>query len=386
MLLSKAASMSIAAMFAMTYSLSAPLVALKLAAHGLDESWIGINAAMHAVGVLLVAPILPWLAVRFGIRRLVLTALVLAGLVLLGFAAEPPLWVWFVLRILLGISSEQLFVFSETWTSELCSETTRTRTMATYMTVMSCGLALGPMLMWWFGVHGSHAFLAGVVPLMLAGLMVASPQIVVPSAHAAQRISVFHAVRAAPVAIAATALNAAVETAGLSFLAIYAMRLGWPEPRAANLVSIMMVGAIVLQIPIGWLGDRMDRFRLVVVLSLLAGLGALAWPFALHDLRFGYPLVFAWGGIFVGIYTLLLSIVGSRFSGSDLVSIYAAMGLTFGGGALLGPALAGLAMDAALHGLALFVAAACFLFLGFVLITGRAAGYKLDPLKTGTAD
>ena len=374
LMVSRAAAMATAAMFGLTYSLSAPLIALQLAARGLDETWIGINAAMHALGVLLIAPALPWLAVRLGIRRVVLGALALAALVLLAFAAAPPLWAWFVLRVLLGVASEQLFVLSETWTSDLAPETARTRTMATYTAVMSVGLALGPLLMSAFGAEGPAAFLAGTVPLLLAALVVAVPGVTVPPAAAAHGLSLWRTVRAAPVAIAATGLNAAVETAGLSFLAIYAMRVGWSEPRAANLVSIMMIGAVLLQIPIGWLGDRMDRQRLVGVLALVAGLGALVWPLALHDLRFAYPLVFVWGGVFVGIYTLMLAIVGSRFRGGDLVGIYAAMGLTFGLGALIGPALAGIAMDATLHGLPLFVAALCFLFLGFMLTRrGNAA-------------
>ena len=368
---SKAAAMATASMFALTYSLSAPLIALKLADRGLDESWIGLNAAMHALGVLLIAPVLPRLTVRFGIRRLVLTALVLAALVLLGFAAAPPLAAWFGLRLLLGVASEQLFVLSETWTSDLSSEHNRGQTMATYTAVMSFGLALGPLLISAVGIKGPDAFLAGLAPLLLAALLVASPRVGVPQAVAASRINMLRTNRMAPVAIAATALNAAIETAGLSFLAIYAMRLDWPEPRAANLVSVMMVGAILLQIPIGWLGDRMDRQRLVAALSLLAGLGALAWPLALHDLRLAYPRVVVWGGIFVGISTLMLAIVGSRFRGGELVGIYAAMGLTFGVGALVGPALAGVAMDAALHGLSWFVALLCFLFLAFVLTRRR---------------
>lgn len=42
------------------------------------------------------------------------------------------------------------------------------------------------------------------------------------------------------------------------------------------------------------------------------------------------------------------------------------MGLLWGAGALVGPPLAGLAMDAVPHGLAFFVAFACLAFLVFV--------------------
>lgn len=71
-----------------------------------------------------------------------------------------------------------------------------------------------------------------------------------------------------------------MESAGLSFLALYAMRTGWSELAGTNLVSAMMFGAIVLQLPIGWLGDRVDRLRLVAVLALLSAAGALAGPVA----------------------------------------------------------------------------------------------------------
>lgn len=48
-------------------------------------------------------------------------------------------------------------------------------------------------------------------------------------------------------------------------------------------------------------------------------------------------MLFLWGGIFVGIFTLMMTLVGSRFDGADLVGIYAVMGLVGGVGALLGP-------------------------------------------------
>ena len=122
--------------------------------------------------------------------------------------------------------------------------------------------------------------------------------------------------------MAATAITAGVETAGLSFLALYAMATGWPEAQATQLISCMMLGAIVLQLPIGWLGDKIDRRRLIVALAGVSALGALAWPWALEAAPWiVFAVLFVWGGAFVGIYTIMLTIVGSRFSGESLVGI-----------------------------------------------------------------
>ncbi|TIT47309.1 MAG: MFS transporter, partial [Mesorhizobium sp.] len=41
-----------AAIFGLTYGLSAPLIALELAEAGYSESLIGANSAMYAIGVL----------------------------------------------------------------------------------------------------------------------------------------------------------------------------------------------------------------------------------------------------------------------------------------------------------------------------------------------
>ena len=95
---------------------------------------------------------------------------------------------------------------------------------------------------------------------------------------------------------------------------------------------------------------------------------ALVWPWALQQHPFLiFALLFVWGGLFVGIYTIMLAIVGSRFAGSQLVGIYAGMGLMWGAGALLGPTLAGLALEINRHGLVYFVALACMLFIVLAL-------------------
>ena len=74
-ILGRAAVITTACIFGLSYSLTAALIALVLAARGLSDTLIGLNAAMHAVGVLLIAPFLPRLAARFGGRALVMASL-----------------------------------------------------------------------------------------------------------------------------------------------------------------------------------------------------------------------------------------------------------------------------------------------------------------------
>ena len=375
----RAAIIATAMIFGLMYSLSAALIALDLAGRGFSDGVIGANAAMHAVGVLVMALVLPRLATRLGMRPTLIGSLLASTGLIVLFPALPSVWLWFPLRIALGAASEVLFVLSETWLNTLSTEQTRARTMAAYVTALSIGLALGPLILLSMGTQGFLPYSVGAVLALLAAAFVMSPGIKAPAFEKPAHGNPLHYMRLAPIAAGAAALNAAIETAGLTFFTLYAVSMGWDETQAMQLMPCLMLGAIVLQIPIGWLGDKMNRRHLIIVLAGLAAAGALLWPWVLQSSWLTFALLFLWGGLFVGIYTIMLTIVGSRFSGGDLVGIYAGMGLTWGAGALVGPPLARMAMQTTPHGLALFAAGACLCFMIFALaVGGESASSKTD--------
>jgi len=372
-LFSVAAVIATAAIFGLTYGLTAPLIAANLAARGAGEALIGANAAMHALGVLLIAPVLPRLAVRYGQRGLIVGALLLSAAMLALFPFVPLIWLWFPMRLALGVGAEVLGVLSETWTNDLAEESSRGRTMAVYIAALSLGYAGGPAILSVVGT-GPDAYLIGAVIALVAIVPVVSPWTAAPAKMEPHAASPWRYLRLAPAAMATTILNAGVETAGLSFIALYAGNQGWSEAEAMRLVTALMIGAIVLQLPIGMLADRMNRPRLVMLLAIVSALGALAWPFVLANAPLAYATVFVWGGVFVGIYTVMLAIVGERFSGAELVGIYAMMGLAWGVGALVGPSSVGLGMQLSrTWGLPIVVATGCALFAAFMAARRRSA-------------
>ena len=342
------------------------MIAQVLSKRGLGETVIGLNAAMYALGVLAVGLWLPQLAARFGIRKVMITSLFAVSVVLPAFPLAPWVFLWFPLRFALGIASEGVFVMSEAWVNQFAEDSSRARTIAAYTAALSFGFALGPMILSAVGAVGALPYLIGAGFALLALAMILPPAVRAPRFDdPASEHGVWTIARLAPVALAATALNASLETAGLTFLPIYAMRLGWSESHANLLISALLTGAIVLQLPIGWLGDRFDRRTLVEAFAVLSASGALVWPLVFEVAWLAYPLVFVWGGVFVGIYTLMVTIVGSRFAGGELLAIYAVMSIAWGLGAMLGPLIGGAAMEALRHGLPWFAGAVCAAFAVF---------------------
>ena len=205
---SLAAVIATAAVFGLTYSLSAALIALDLAERGAPRSLIGINAAMHALGVLAIAPVLPRVVGRIGPRRMTLGALVVAAIVLALFPAMPGIWLWFPLRFLLGAASEALFTLSETWVNQLSEERSRARSMATYVAALSVGFALGPLILSAVGSAGATPYLIGAGLALAAALLIASPRVIAPVFPKERPGNLLRLLRLAPVAIAAEGLNA----------------------------------------------------------------------------------------------------------------------------------------------------------------------------------
>lgn len=347
--------------FSLTYGLSSPLIAFKLLNAGMSESAIGVNAAMHAVGVFLIAPFLPALFRRYRPLTLIVVSLcaITVIFVLFGVVSFP---MWFLLRMGLGLFSEIIMVQTETWLNGSTVERARGKVLALYTAGMSLGFATGPLILAWTGSDGNLAFYVASVLAALAIVFIFTSGMPRVEGHEEKPDTLGNSLKLAALPIMATVLNAAVEVLGMNFLSLYAIKLGWSESASALLISVLMFGAILLQLPIGWLADRVDRLKLMTTLAFIAAALAFVWPHILAFHLLSYVMLFIWGGIFVGIYTVAITWVGERFKGGQLAGIYAAMSVAWGAGALAGPLLGGFAMTFSLHGLPWLTGALCLVF------------------------
>lgn len=347
--------------FSLTYGLSSPLIAFKLLNAGMSESAIGVNAAMHAVGVFLIAPFLPALFRRYRPLTLIVVSLCAITVIfmLFGVVSFP---MWFLLRMGLGLFSEIIMVQTETWLNGSTVERARGKVLALYTAGMSLGFATGPLILAWTGSDGNLAFYVASVLAALAIVFIFTSGMPRVEGHEAKPETLGNSLKLAALPIMATVLNAAVEVLGMNFLSLYAIKLGWSESASALLISVLMFGAILLQLPIGWLADRVDRLKLMTTLAFIAAALAFVWPHILAFHLLSYVMLFIWGGIFVGIYTVAITWVGERFNGGQLAGIYAAMSVAWGAGALAGPLLGGFAMTFSLHGLPWLTGALCLVF------------------------
>jgi MFS family permease len=160
--------------FAIAQGLTYPLLSFILQRQGVSPSLIGLSAAMTPIGFIVSSPVIPALARRFGAGRTALSCAAISVLLLSLIGWTQDANAWFVLRFLLGVATNPLYVLSETWMIALAPPARRGRIMGIYSTVISAGFATGPLCLLLVGSEGWPPFLVGIVAFVICGVCLAS--------------------------------------------------------------------------------------------------------------------------------------------------------------------------------------------------------------------
>ena len=157
-----AAVIACLSVFDVTLGLTYPLLSLILEARGISATWVGANAAMTPLGLVLTAPAVLPLARRVGSWRLALLCIGATAATLVLLRLSGDLRAWFLLRFVLGGAIGMLFALSEAWINALATEATRGRIIGLYSSVLSLGFATGPFLLTWTGSAGWTPFVVAL--------------------------------------------------------------------------------------------------------------------------------------------------------------------------------------------------------------------------------
>ncbi|WP_407313636.1 MFS transporter [Pseudomonas sp. nanlin1] len=320
---------------------SMPLVSLRLEGWGYGAFAIGVMAGMPAIGVLAGASIASRLASHWGTAVLMRRCLWL-GACSVGLLALLPYYpIWLGLRLLLGVVLTIVFILGESWINQVVVEQWRGRLVALYGTGYALSQLAGPLLLGLLGTEGDEGFWLGVA------LMALSPFLLfgrggAPSA-AAGHVSFGDLARFCarmPVIAWAISLFAAFEALILTLLPVYCLQQGFSAEVALYMVSAVVVGDAVLQLPIGMLADRLSRRGLFIGCAVTLLVSSLAIPLLLQTPLI-WPLWVLFGASAGGLFTLSLVLIGERYRDDALVRANAHVAQLWGIGCLIGPLAAG---------------------------------------------
>jgi MFS family permease len=357
----------------MMTGLAWPLLSLRLDAQGVDSRLIGFSSAVHALAIVVGSLAAPRLVGRFGLLAALYGCIATAIAALLLLPLFPNVYAWFPIRFALGAATSIIFVAGETWIIHVAPAQSRGRIVGIFGFVWSACFAAGPLVVGITGIGGWTPFLVAAVIVLLAALPLPLAQGGAPVMEPAARLDVWRLFRIGPATLLAVVLLAVFDSVNDSFLPLYGLRSGLGERAAVTVLTIVLAGATLVQIPIGWLADRVNRRRLLIAIPIVAILAVAVFPFAIGSAWLRWPTALLYGCTVGSLWAVSLILVGERYRGADVAAANMARGVLYGLGAFAGPSMAGFAFELwKPHGILALIAIVALLFLPVAVFGERA--------------
>lgn len=342
------------------------LLGIRGAIEHFSTTQMSVVMSSYFLGFLFGSRMAPEMIRRVGHVRVFAALGSMISAVLILYAAWPNWIAWAAMRALIGFSFSGVYITAESWLNNAATNETRGQALSLYLIVQMIGIIAAQVLLNFADPSGYILFVIPSVLVSLAFtpiLLTVSPA---PAFDTTRPLSFRQLYRASPLGCVGMFLLGGIFSAQFGMVSVWGTQAGLSVRDLSIFVASIYVGGLVLQFPIGWLSDRMDRRRLIFGLAAV-GTVVLVLPLFV-DLPFLLllPIGVLMGGISNPLYSLLLAYVNDYLEKSDMAAASAGLIFINGVGAISGPIITGWMMGA--------IGPAGF-FLFMALIFGLLAGY-----------
>jgi len=325
--------------------LQGTLLGLRGEAEGFSTFALSIVMSAYFLGFLLSSRFTPELIRRVGHVRVFAALGSMISAVLITYPVLVDPWAWAIGRVIIGFCFCGVYITAESWLNDASSNENRGKSLSLYMIVQMAGIVFAQWIVTQGDISGYVLF---IVPSVLVSLAFAPVLLSVrpmPAFETTKPMKIISLIEASPLACFGMFMLGGVFAAQFGMSAVYASRVGLTVSEVSLFVSAIYVSALVLQYPIGWMSDRMDRRVLIIWLAMIGAAGSMI-AFLLPG---SYALILVSGAIVGGtsnpLYALLIAYANDYLESDDMAS--ASGGLLFinGIGAIAGPLTVGFMMD-----------------------------------------
>ena len=335
-------------------------------------SWVMTG---YFVGFLFGSQLTPNMIRRVGHVRVfaALGSLVSACLIL--YAAWTNPYFWFLLRIIVGFCFSGIYVVAESWLNDSSSNETRGQTLSAYLIVQMMGIVLAQAVLNFADPSGYMLFIiiSVVVSLSFAPILLSvSPA---PQFQTSKRMTLSQLWSISPLGVVGQFFLGAIFAALFGMASVYGTERGLTVKDISLFVAAIYFGGMILQYPIGWVSDRMDRRVLIFIVCSIGTFFSFAAN--LSD-NFIWLLIVAFiiGGVSNPLYSLYIAYTNDYLGHDDMASASGGLIFLTGIGAIFGPSIVGWLLDA-------YGAASYFWFIGSVMaIMGSYALYRMTQTSS----
>ena len=319
--------------------LQGTLLGVRGEIEGFSTFEMSMIMSAYFVGFLGGSKLAPEMIRRVGHVRVFAALASLISAVLILYPSWPNPWVWMACRVVIGFCFCGVYVTAESWLNN--AATNETRGQALYMLVQVGGIMIAQGLLL---VADPGGFILFVIPSVLVSIAFAPILLSVtptPAFDTTKPMTLRELFNVSPLGCMGMFLLGGVFAAQFGMAAVYGAQTGLSIPEISMFVTAFYLGATMLQFPLGWLSDRMDRRMLILLAAALGGAGALLGMVAGSSFPLLLGAAFLVGGTSNPLYSLLIAYTNDFLDRDDMAA--ASGGLLFinGLGAIAGPLVTG---------------------------------------------
>lgn len=355
--------------------LQGTLLGIRGAIEGYDAATMSLVMSGYYVGFLAGSRRATAMITRVGHVRVfaALGSMISAAFIL--YAAAPEVWVWVLLRVVVGFCFAGVYVVAESWLNSAATNETRGQALSLYMIVQMAGIISAQFILNLADPGGYVLFVVMSVLVSVAFTPILLAAVAAPAFQTTKPMTLRQLFDISPLGCIGTFLLGGVYAAIFGMGAVFGTQMGLSVAQISAFVAAIYAGGLLCQYPVGWVSDRMDRR--VLIMGLTAGGAALTLVGGLFSGAYLVVIVlgFIIGGVANPLYSLIIAYTNDFLQPSDMAA--ASGGLLFinGLGAMIGPLLLGALMTQ-------FGPDAFFAYVGvlFALIAAYAV-YRMSRRK-----
>lgn len=358
------------------------LLGIRGGIEGFTTFQMSIVMSAYFLGFLFGSRMTPGMIRRVGHVRVFAALGSMISAVLVLYPVLPDWVAWAAMRVLIGFCFSGVYITAESWLNNAATNDTRGQALSAYMIVQMIGIITSQALL---NVGDPSGFILFVIPSVLVSLAftpILLAATTAPSFDETQPLSFRKLIAASPLGCAGMLLTGGIFSAMFGMASVWGTLEGLSVRDISLFIGVMYVGGLLLQYPIGWASDRMDRRLLILGLSV-AGAAAMLPALLVVEAPFMVLLVvsFLLGGITNPLYALLIAHTNDFLRKEDMPAASAGLIFLNGFGAIFGPLATGWIMEAV-------GPSGFFLFIGLLFSALAAyAGWRMTrraaPVETG---
>lgn len=324
-----------------------PLISVIFEGDGVSSTLNGLNATGLYIGTLLISPFIEQPLRKYGYKPIIITggALVFASLFLF------PLWksvmFWFVLRMLIGIGDHALHFATQTWITSVTPQHKLGKSISIYGISFGLGFAVGPLFVPLVKISESLPFILSSVLCLAAWSLVffvknEKPEALAGDINQTGMTRYKLAFKYGWVAFLPPFVYGFLESSLNALFPVYALRKDFDLAFVSIMLAGFSIGAITMQFPLGALGDKLGRHK-VIFSGLFVGSGFFLIGNLVEHSQVLVAGTFVIAGMCVGsMFSLGITYMADLTPKELLPTGNLLCGIFFSLGSLSGPLLGGL--------------------------------------------